>query len=94
LIAAERSECDDGETVVDGFQCSTVREFSHQFGAIPAEYCFEGSPNPRVLMHRTVVYIDPARLLLGLELHFSGAFSSTRDNLLIDCNVYFDAKLL
>jgi AraC family transcriptional regulator len=71
LIAAEKSERDDGETIVEGFQRSTVREFSHKLHFVPAGYCFHGWQDPRVLMRCTLVYIDPAGPLLDPELHFS-----------------------
>jgi AraC family transcriptional regulator len=71
LIAAEKSERDDGETVVEGFQRSKTREFSHKLHFVPAGYCFHGWQDPRVLMRCTVVYIDPAGPLLDPELHFS-----------------------
>jgi AraC family transcriptional regulator len=71
LIAAEKSERDDGESVVDGFQRSTQREFSHKLHFIPAGRCFHGWQDPRVLMRCTFVYVDPAGPLLDPELHFS-----------------------
>jgi AraC family transcriptional regulator len=71
LIAAEKSERDDGESVVEGFQRSTQREFSHKLHFIPAGHCFHGWQDPRVLMRCTFVYIDPAGFLLDPELHFS-----------------------
>jgi AraC family transcriptional regulator len=71
LIAAEKSERDDGETVVEGFQRSTQREFSHKLHFIPVRHCFHGWQDPRVLMRCTLVYIDPAGPLLDPELHFS-----------------------
>jgi AraC family transcriptional regulator len=71
LIAAEKSERDDGESVVEGFQRSTQREFSHKLHFIPAGHCFHGWQDPRVLMRCTFVYIDPTAPLLDPELHFS-----------------------
>ena len=71
LIAAEKSERDDGESVVEGFQRSTQREFSHKLHFIPAGYCFHGWQDPRVLMRCTFVYIDPAAPLFDPQLRFS-----------------------
>jgi AraC family transcriptional regulator len=71
LIAAEQSERDDGETVVEGFQRSTQREFSHKLHFIPTGHRFHGWQDPRVLTRCTFVYIDPAGPLLDPELHFS-----------------------
>src|SRR5580704_6725942 len=71
LIAAEKSERDDGESVVEGFQRSTQREFSHKLHFIPAGRCFHGWQDPRVLMRCTFVYIDPSGPLLDPKLHFS-----------------------
>jgi AraC family transcriptional regulator len=71
LIVAERGERDDGETVVEGFQRSTQREFSHKLNFIPAGHCFHGWQDPRVLMRCTYLYIDPHSPLIDPELRFS-----------------------
>jgi AraC family transcriptional regulator len=71
LIASERAERDDGETVVEGFQKSTQREFSRKLSFIPAGHCFHGWQNPRVLARCTYLYIDPAGPLVDPELRFS-----------------------
>jgi AraC family transcriptional regulator len=71
LIAAEQSERDDGETVVEGFQRSTQREFSHKLHFVPAEHCLHGWQDPRVLTRCTFLYIDPAGPLVDPELRFS-----------------------
>jgi len=71
LIAAEQAERDDGETVVEGFQRSKQREFSHKLHFIPAGHCFHGWQDPRVLTRCTFLYIDPAGALLDPELRFS-----------------------
>jgi AraC family transcriptional regulator len=70
LIVAERGERDDGETVVEGFQRSTQREFSHKLNFIPAGHCFHGWQDPRVLMRCTYLYLDPACPLIDPELRF------------------------
>ncbi len=71
LIASERAERDDGETIVEGFQKSTQREFSRKMSFIPAGYCFHGWQDPRVLARCTYLYIDPAGPLIDPELRFS-----------------------
>jgi AraC family transcriptional regulator len=71
LIAAEQSERDDGETVVEGFQRSTQREFSHKLHFVPAGHCLHGWQDPRVLTRCTFLYVDPAGPLLDPESHFS-----------------------
>jgi AraC family transcriptional regulator len=71
LIASERAERADGETVVEGFQKSTLREFSRKLSFIPAGHCFHGWQDPRVLTRCTYLYIDPAGPLVDPELRFS-----------------------
>jgi AraC family transcriptional regulator len=71
LIAAERGEREDGETVVEGVQRSTQREFSRKLTFIPAGHCFHGWQDPRVLARCTYLYIDPAGPLINPELRFS-----------------------
>jgi AraC family transcriptional regulator len=71
LIASERAERADGETVVEGFGKSTQREFSHKLSFIPAGHCFHGWQEPRVLTRCTYLYIDPAAPLADPALRFS-----------------------
>jgi AraC family transcriptional regulator len=59
LIACERAEREDGETVVEGFRRSTQREFSRKLCFIPAGHRFHGWQDPRVLARGTFLYIDP-----------------------------------
>ncbi|MBV9968913.1 MAG: helix-turn-helix transcriptional regulator [Xanthobacteraceae bacterium] len=70
LIVSERAERQDGETVVDGFQRSTQREFSCQLSFIPAGHCFYGWQDPRVLARCTFLYIDPEGSLADPDLKF------------------------
>ena len=70
LIASERAEREDGETVVEGFQRSTQREFSRKLSFIPAGHCFHGWQDPRVLARCTFVYIDPNGSLADPDLRF------------------------
>jgi AraC family transcriptional regulator len=71
LIASERAERTDGETVIEGFQKSTQREFSRRLSFIPAGHRFHGWQEPRVLTRCTYLYIDPAGPLTDPELRFS-----------------------
>ena len=71
LIAAERAEREAGETVVEGFQRSTQREFSRKMTFVPAGHCFHGWQDPRVLTRCTYLYIDPAGTLADPELGFA-----------------------
>jgi AraC family transcriptional regulator len=71
LIVSERAERDDGETLVEGGQKSTLREFSHKLSFIPAGRRFSGWQNPRILTRCTYLYIDPNGPLLDPELRFS-----------------------
>jgi AraC-like DNA-binding protein len=71
VIASERAERTDGETVVEGFQKSTQREFSRKLSLIPAGHCFHGWQDPRVLTRCTLLYIDPAAPVVDPELRFS-----------------------
>jgi AraC family transcriptional regulator len=71
LIASERAERTDGETVIEGFQKSTQREFTRKLSFIPAGHCFHGWQEPRVLTRCTYLYIDPAGPLMDPELRFS-----------------------
>jgi AraC family transcriptional regulator len=70
LIACERAEREDGETVVEGFRRSTQREFSRKLCFIPAGHRFHGWQNPRVLARGTFLYIDPNTALADPELRF------------------------
>jgi AraC family transcriptional regulator len=71
LVATERGERDDGETVIEGGQRSTLREFSHKLSFVPAGHRFYGWQRPRALARATYLYIDPAGLLVDPELQFS-----------------------
>jgi AraC family transcriptional regulator len=70
LIASERAEREDGESVVEGFQRSTQREFSRKLSFIPAGHCFHGWQDPRVLARCTFLYIDPKGSLADPDLKF------------------------
>jgi AraC family transcriptional regulator len=71
LIASERAERYDGETLVDGLPTSTRREWNRRMTFIPAGHRFYGWQKPRALIRSTFLYIDPRSSLLDSELCFS-----------------------
>jgi AraC family transcriptional regulator len=73
LIASERAEREQGETLVEGLPKSTQREFSKKLSLIPAGHQFHGWQNPRVLTRVTYLYIDPKRLTNDPDLRFAEA---------------------
>jgi AraC family transcriptional regulator len=58
LIAYERAERQDGETLIEGLPKSTLREFSRKLSLVPAGHRFHGWQTPRVLTRLTYFYID------------------------------------
>src|SRR6266403_504558 len=58
LIAYERAERDDGETLIEGLPRSTLREFNCKLSLVPAGHRFYGWQRPRVLTRVTYFYID------------------------------------
>ena len=71
LIASERAKRANGETVIEGFQKSTQREFSRKLSFIPAGHRVCGWQQPRVLARSVFLYIDPNGPLLDPALGFS-----------------------
>src|SRR5271156_3790749 len=67
LIAYERAERDDGETLIEGLPKSTLREFNRKLSFVPAGHRFHGWQTPRVLMRATYFYIDLQHPLFELE---------------------------
>jgi AraC family transcriptional regulator len=58
LIAYERGERHDGETLIEGLPKSTLREFNCKLSFVPAGHRFYGWQTPRVLTRVTYIYID------------------------------------
>jgi AraC family transcriptional regulator len=58
LIAYERAERNDGETLIEGLPKSTLREFNCKLSFVPAGHRFYGWQTPRVLTRVTYFYID------------------------------------
>lgn len=71
LVASERAERYDGETLVDGLPRSNRRVWSRRMSFIPAGHRFYGWQKPRALTRSTFLYIDPLSPLLGCELRFT-----------------------
>ena len=67
FIMSERSERDQGETVLEGVPKSTLREISGKLSFVPAGHRFYGWQEPRVLSRVTHFYIDPLAPLFGPE---------------------------
>ncbi len=67
LIATERAERYDGETLVDGLPKSTRREWSRKLTFVPAGHRFYGWQKPRALLRSTFLYIDAQSPLLSSE---------------------------
>lgn len=68
LIATERAEREDGETLVEGLPISRLRNLSQKLTFVPAGREFRGWQRPRVLINVTYFYIDPRGPLLDPEL--------------------------
>ena len=68
LIAYERAERNDGETLIEGLPKSTLREFNCKLSFVPAGHRFYGWQTPRVLTRVTYFYIDLQDSLFGLEI--------------------------
>jgi AraC family transcriptional regulator len=67
LIAYERAERDDGETLIEGLPKSTLREFNCKLSFVPAGHRFYGWQTPRVLTRVTYFYIDLKASLFDVE---------------------------
>ena len=71
LIASERAERDDGETLLDGLPRSNRREWNHKMTFVPAGRRFYGWQKPHILTRVTYILIDPSGPLLDPELRFA-----------------------
>ena len=67
LIAYERAERDDGETLIEGLPRSTLREFNNKLSLVPAGHRFQEWQTPRVLTRVTYFYIDSKDRLFDPE---------------------------
>jgi AraC family transcriptional regulator len=71
LIASERAERYDGETLVEGLPRSNRRAWSRRMTFVPAGHRFYGWQKPRALTRCTNIFIDPLSPLLRSELRFA-----------------------
>jgi AraC-like DNA-binding protein len=71
LIAAERAERYDGETLVEGLPVSNARNFNRKLTLVPAGRQFHGWQKPRALARVAYFYIDPQAPLLDPEFGFA-----------------------
>ena len=71
LIAAECSERDSGETMVEGLPKSTRRSISRRLTFVPAGHTLYGWQDPRVLTRVNYFYIDRRGPLLDNESGFA-----------------------
>jgi len=67
LVAYERAERHDGETLIEGLPKSSLREFNRKLSFVPAGHRFYGWQTPRVLTRVTYFYIDLQDPLFDLE---------------------------
>jgi len=58
LIAYDRAERHEGETIIEGLPKSTLREFNCKLSLVPAGHRFYGWETPHVLTRVTYFYID------------------------------------
>src|SRR5262249_35172017 len=73
LIASERAERYDGETLVDELPRSHLRAWNRKLTFIPAGYRFYGWQKPRALSRVSFLYINPRSALLPSEFRFAEA---------------------
>jgi AraC family transcriptional regulator len=78
LIAYERAERDDGETLIEGLPKSTLREFNCKLSFVPAGHRFYGWQTPRVLTRVTYFYIDLQDPLFDMDSGIACATISPR----------------
>jgi len=77
LLASERADWYDGQTLVDGLPTSHARASNQKLTFVPAGARFYGWRKPRALPRGTFLYIDPRSSLLQPELRFAERISAT-----------------
>src|ERR1700735_3151609 len=75
LIAYERAERDDGETLIEGLPKSTLREFNCKLSFVPAGHRLYGWQSPRCLTRVAYFYIDLQNPLFNPESGITTAIS-------------------
>jgi AraC family transcriptional regulator len=78
LIAYDRAERHEGETIIEGLPKSTLREFNCKLSLVPAGHRFYGWETPRVLTRVTYFYIDLQDRLFDLASGITSATVSPR----------------
>jgi AraC family transcriptional regulator len=78
LIAYERAERHDGETLIEGLPKSTLREFNCKLSFVPAGHRFYGWQTPRVLTRFTYFYIELPDRPFDRECRIGGPAFSPR----------------
>ena len=78
LIAHERAERHEGETLIEGLPKSTLREFNFKLSFVPAGHRFYGWETPRVLTRVTYFYIDLQDRLFDPEIGIASSRISPR----------------
>ena len=73
LIAFEQGVRYDGETSVEGFPASTLRDYGHKLIFVPAGARFRSWQHPRQLARQTIVYIEPDAVPVDPDLRFAEA---------------------
>jgi AraC family transcriptional regulator len=90
LIAYERAEQDDGETLIEGLPKSTLREFNCKLSFVPAGHRLYGWQTPRVLTRVTHFYIDLQNPLFDPD---SGITTAIRPRLFFFDQAIWDTAL-
>src|SRR6202040_2377961 len=75
LVAYERAERHEGETLIEGLPKSRLREFNCKLSFVPAGHRFYGWQTPRVLTRVTYFYIDLENALFDPESGITPAIS-------------------
>lgn len=70
LMVAERAVREDGETLLDGVEKSTLHDYSGRLTFVPAGHEFHGWQRPRELLRSMYISFDPESDLIDPELNF------------------------
>ena len=70
LMVAERAVREDGETLLDGVEKSTLHDYSGRLTFVPAGHEFHGWQRPRELLRSMYITFDPDSDLIDPELRF------------------------
>jgi AraC family transcriptional regulator len=73
LIAFDQGVRYDGETGVEGFPASTLRNYAHKMIFVPAGARFRSWQHPQRLARQAIVYIEPHAVHVDPDLRFAEA---------------------